>query len=156
MYSRPIWLSLSLALIATLLLAPGYASDAWCQGFQGVLTYHNNDARTGQNLFETVLKPSNVNSSTFGKLSSYSVDGYIYAQPLYVPQVTFPHKGGVHNVVYVATEHDSVYAFGADGTSVSSLWHASFINAKKRIGAVPWPLVRNDDIKPEIGITGTP
>src|SRR5216683_2997289 len=78
MYSRPSWMSLSLALIAALLLAPGSESDAWCQGFQGVLTYHNDDARTGQNLLETVLKPSNVDSSTFGKLFSYAVDGYIY------------------------------------------------------------------------------
>ena len=101
MCSRPDWLSLSLVLIAALLLALGYACDAWCQGFQGVLTYHNDDARTGQNLLETVLKPSNVNSSKFGKLFSYAVDGYIYAQPLYVRKVSFPHKGGVHNVVYV-------------------------------------------------------
>jgi hypothetical protein len=154
MYSRPSRLSLRLVLIVVLFVS--YASNARSQGFQGVLTYHNDDARTGQNLLETALTPSNVNSSTFGKLFSYPVDGYIYAQSLYVPSVTLPHKGGVHNVVYVATEHDSVYAFDADGTSASPLWHTSFLNAKKGITTVSSSLVGTDEINPEIGITGTP
>src|SRR5581483_813500 len=77
-----------------------------------VLTYHNDDARDGTFTEETTLTPSVVNSSQFGKLFSYPVDGQIYAQPLYVPGVSIPGKG-THNVVYAATEHDSVYAIDA-------------------------------------------
>jgi hypothetical protein len=78
-----------------------------------VLTQHNNNTRTGAYTTETTLTPSNVNQSTFGKLFSYPVDGRIYAQPLYVPGVAIQGKG-THNVVYIETEHDSVYAFDAD------------------------------------------
>src|ERR1700736_6737640 len=88
-----------------------------------ILTYHNDSARTGANLAETTLRPSNVNSSTFAKLFSYNVDGYVYAQPLYVSGLSIPGKG-THNVVFVATEHDSVYAFDADGGGL--LWRTSF------------------------------
>src|SRR6185295_9724404 len=78
-----------------------------------VLTYHNDVALTGQNLNETVLTPANVRAKSFGKLFTYSVDGYFYTQPLYVSGVSIPDKG-THNVVYIATQHDSVYAFDAD------------------------------------------
>src|SRR5690242_14409215 len=70
-----------------------------------VLTYHNDIARTGQNLTETVLTPTNVNSLSFGKLLSVSVDGKVDAQPLYVSQVVVAGQG-THSVVYAATEHD--------------------------------------------------
>src|SRR6266566_4765231 len=76
-----------------------------------VLTYKNDSARTGQYSNETILNKSNVNSSHFGKHVSYSVDGQEYAQPLFVPNLTV--NGGTHNVVFVSTEHDSVYAFDA-------------------------------------------
>lgn len=118
-----------------------------------VTTYHNDNARTGQQLNETILTPSNVNSSSFGKKYSFPVDGQVYAQPLYVPALTV--NGATHNVVFVATEHDSVYAFDADGKQSSALWRASFINPSAGIT----PAVSGagqEGVSPEIGVTGTP
>ncbi|HUI40935.1 MAG TPA: hypothetical protein VL523_03095, partial [Terriglobia bacterium] len=94
------------------------------------------------------------NSAQFGKLFSYPVDGAIYAQPLYVQSVTIPDQG-VHNVVYVATEHDSVYAFDADGKTTSPLWHVSFIDPPE-VTPIPYADTYSADIAPEVGITGTP
>ena len=122
--------------------------------YPGMVTHHNDNFRTGQNLNETVLTPANVNPATFGKLLSYDLDGLSIASPLYVAGVTIP-ANGIHNVVYVATEHDSVYAFDADGLSATPLWKTNFlINGATSVPA-------NDtgeccDISPEIGITGTP
>jgi hypothetical protein len=83
------------------------------------------NARTGANLHETTLTPSNVNAGHFGKLFSFQVDGDVYAQPLYVPHLAIPGRG-TFNVLFVATEHDSVYAFDADGAKGAPLWHVSF------------------------------
>src|ERR1700756_4218023 len=95
---------------------------AICAGAQvSVLTQHNDNGRSGQNLDETTLNTSNVNQSSFGKLFWRTVDGFIYAQPLYVPGITI--QGETHNVVYVATEHNSVYAFDADDPNAPApLW----------------------------------
>ena len=122
----------------------------------GTFMYHNDNMRTGQDLNETVLTPSNVKSSTFGKLVSYPLDGLTLASPLYVQNVNIPGQG-FHNVVIVATEHDSVYAFDADGRSSSPLWHVNFTNPAAGVTTVPAADTgETGDIPNEIGITGTP
>jgi hypothetical protein len=128
-------------------------------GQVNVLTYHNDPARTGQNTNEVVLTPANVNSNTFGKIFSFPVDGQVYGQPLYISGLAIPGKG-VHNVVFVTTMHDSVYAFDADsngGANGGLLWQVSVGTS----AATP----NNDfgnrygpyhDIRPEVGIMSTP
>ena len=114
-----------------------------------MLTYHNDNARTGQNTNETVLTLANVNSNTFSKLFTNAVDGLVYAQPLIMTGVAIPGQG-THNVVFVATENDSVYAFDADASG-APLWRASFTNA-----GVTAADNGCGDLTPEVGITGTP
>jgi hypothetical protein len=128
--------------------------------FTGVLMQHNDLSRSGQNLQETALTPSNVTEKTFGKIFSYPVDGQIYAQPLYVPNVAIPGQG-THNVIYVATENDSVFAYDADGLSPGLLWSTSFVNPAA--GITPAECSANGggglggcNIYPIIGITSTP
>jgi Domain of unknown function (DUF4214) len=121
-----------------------------------VLTYHNDNASTGQYLVESTLNPGNVNSSTFGQVLSVAVDGQVYAEPLYMSNVNITTGAfqGTRNVLFVATEHDSVYTFDADTGAV--LWHDSFINPAAGVTTVPNADVASKDISPEIGITATP
>jgi hypothetical protein len=120
----------------------------------GMFTYHNDNARTGVNSKEYALAPTTVSSSTFGKLFSCPVDGYVYAQPLYVANLAIPGKG-THNVVIVATENDSVYALDADNPGCVQYWKASML----KTGEVPVPAgdtEETEDLKPIIGVTSTP
>src|SRR5579863_5589052 len=114
-----------------------------------VTTYHNDNARTGENVNETTLTPANVNSSSFGKLFVISVDGKVDAQPLYLAKVSIPNQG-THNVLYVETEHASVYGFDAD--SGKPLWQVSMLAA----GETPSDDHGCGQITPEIGVTATP
>ncbi len=150
-----------------MILAPvraGYSIVFWALPLAAqvnVLTYQYGASRAGANQNETTLTPANVNQSRFGKLFSHMVDGYVYGQPLYLGNVNIPGKGA-HNVAYVATEHDSVYAFDADnntGANRAPLWHASFanfVNPNASVTTVPASDTGCDQIVPEIGITSTP
>ena len=127
--------------------------------YAGTFTFKNDTLRTGQNLNEIALTSGNVNQFQFGKLFSFAVDGYVFAQPLYVPAVTIPGQG-VHNVVYVATEGDTVYAFDADNDADNGggpLWSTTFTDPAAGITTVPASDVENGtDIPVQIGITATP
>jgi hypothetical protein len=128
-------------------------ATVYVSNYADTFTYHNDNLRTGQNITETVLTPANVNPGQFGKLFSYPLDGIAFASPLYVANVSILGKG-FHNVVYVATEHDSVYAFDADGLSNTPLWQVSFL--KPGVTPVPCGDIGGcGDIPMEIGITGT-
>jgi len=120
-----------------------------------VLTSQYDNARTGADLNEAALTPQDVNPKQFGKLFTLKVDGDVYAQPLYLPRSEIAGKS-VHNVLFVATEHDSVYAFDADGPSSAPLWQASFIYPDAGITPIPARDVRCPFIRPEVGITSTP
>jgi hypothetical protein len=121
----------------------------------GVYTQHNDVQRTGQNLKEYALTPANVGSPAFTRLFSCPVDGYVYAQPLWTANLTV--GGANHNVVFIATEHDSVYAYDADSPSCVLLWKTSFLSTG--VTTMPYTDIApnpTDDVFPEIGITSTP
>lgn len=113
-----------------------------------VLTYHNDNSRTGQNLSETALTTANVNSTTFGKLAILAVSGNVDAEPLYASNLTI--NGAVHNVVFVVTELDMAYAFDAD--TFTQLWSASVANGESPAGTVDGC----GQVEPNIGVTSTP
>ena len=113
----------------------------------GAYSYRYDNTGTGQNRFETLLTPRNVNAATFGKLFAAPVDGYVYAQPLYVRDVAVVGQG-TRNVVYIATENDTIFAIDAD--TGAELFHSN-------LGpAVPKDQLPCPDMGPQIGITGTP
>ena len=120
---------------------------------QRVITSQYDNARTGANLNETHLAPGNVNVQHFGKLFTLHVDGDVYAQPIFLGGVEIPGKGR-HDVLFIATEHDSVYAFDAYGNPSSPLWQVSFV--KDGWGTVPARDANCPFIAPEIGVTSTP
>jgi hypothetical protein len=137
-------------------LSESSSATVYVTNYAGTLTHHNDGLRSGQNLSESVLTPSSVSATNFGKLFSFPLDGAAIASPLYVANVTLP-DATVHNVVYVATEHDSVYAFDADGRTPGLLWQTSFISPENGVTTVPaGDTGECCDIAPEIGITGTP
>jgi chitodextrinase len=132
------------------------SATVYVTGYRGTFTHHNDNLRTGQNLSETVLTPQNVSSTTFGKLFSYPIDGLAFASALYVANVNVPGQG-YHNLAFVVTEHDSAYAFDADGLTNAPVWHVSFINPAAGVTTVPAADTgETGDIPNEIGITSTP
>jgi len=142
-------------IIVLLAFCGGVLASLDAYGQASVLTHHNDVGRTGQNLNEIILTPANVNASLFGKLFVQKVDGSIVGQPLYVPNVQLPN-GTTHNVVYVVTQHDSVFAFDADnilGGNASPLWTVNYPKsvpddaANYGCGGVGYT---------EVGIMGTP
>jgi hypothetical protein len=127
-----------------------------------VPTWRYDLTHSGANTNETALTSANVNVNTFGKLFPLPVDSTVYAQPLYVPGLTMS-DGEVHNVLLVATENDTIYAFDADsntGANASPIWKVTLLDAAHGAGAgataVPWQDTRSADVAPTIGITGTP
>ena len=127
-------------------LAPGLAAPALVQD---VLTWHNDNARSGQNLAERLLTLRNVNAEQFGKLFTIPVDGKVDAEPLYVHGLQIPGRG-IRNVLYLATEHDSLYAFDAD--TGQEFWRLGLTKP----GETPSDNRNCGQITPEIGTTSTP
>ena len=139
-------------------------SNIYVTSLGGVYTYHNDLSRDGVNSQEFALTTANVNTTTFGKLFSCTVDGAIYTQPLWVSSLTV--GGAKHNVVFVATQHDSLYAFDADANPCVQLWKVSLIDGTHGgttgetsvpSGMTGYMVGQGDgDITPEVGVTGTP
>jgi hypothetical protein len=120
----------------------------------GVTTYHNDNARTGQNLQEYALTPTTVSGGTFGKRWSCPLDGAVYAQPLYVANLAI--GGGTHNVLFVVTMNDSIYAFDADNPNCVTYWQVSLINPGAGITTQSSAAAGCNDALGQYGITGTP
>jgi hypothetical protein len=153
-------------LVATSVAYPSVAGSAVAAvtTLPGVYTYRDDAARDGVNSLEYALTPGTVTTASFGKLFSCAVDGAVYGQPLWVANLAI--NGTKHNVVLVATEHDSLFAFDADANPCVQLWSASLIDAAHggAAGETPVPSgvpgylvgLGEGDITPEVGVTGTP
>ena len=120
-----------------------------------ITTSQYDNLRTGATLSENILIPQNVNVRQFGRLGAFKVDGAVYAQPLFVPSLEIPGKG-THDVLFVATEHDSVYAFNAERPNDPPLWQVSLLDKKRGATTVFSRDVQCPFIQPEVGITPTP
>ncbi len=153
--SAPLALCAAFLLVMATLIGFAAAAPAAraASAASAVTTFKNDNQRDGQFAGETALNESDVNVTQFGKRVQYSVDGQVYAEPLFLPNLSV--GGGTHNVVFVATENDSVYAFDADATSaVAPLWKVSLLPGGAT--AVSSNVSGCGDLTPEIGITGTP
>ena len=132
--------------------------DLTILGVPSITTWHYDNARTGANLSESILTPANVNSTNFGKLATYPVDGFVVGHPLYLRGVNILGQG-VHNVVYAATMHDSVYAFDADSANTAPLWSTSILSySPPGATSVPTSVTNNALVTgwSEMGIVSTP
>ena len=136
-----------------LCLAASFAALLTTSCFAQILTSQYDNARTGANLNEKILTPQNVNSKQFGKLGAFKVDGPVYAQPLFMPGVEIPGKG-THDILYIATEHDSVYAFDITRPGDPPLWQVSLLGRDESVPSADD--VQCGFISPEVGITSTP
>jgi len=134
--------------------AASASATVYVTNFAGHLSWRNDPGLTGQNRQELALDPATLATGLFGKISSCAVDGPIYAQPLYAANLADGTR--VRNVVYVATEHDSVYAFDADASPCQQIWKKSFLDDAAGVTPVPAGDLAGSGISPEIGITGTP
>jgi hypothetical protein len=146
--ARIVLLSIALLVASILILRYGMLVGA-AVAFKGALTYHNDNLRTGRNSNEATLTLKNVNYNTFGKLFVIPTDGLVDAEPLYAPNISIP-ENGTHNVLFVATENDTVYGFDAD--SGTSLWQVTVLAS----GEVPSDNRGCSQVTPEIGVTSTP
>jgi hypothetical protein len=135
-------------------LTLGFALTAKTTAAQ-ITTSQYDNLRTGATLAERILTPQNVNTDQFGKIGAFRVDGAVYAQPLLLPSLDIPGKGK-HNVLFVATEHDSVYAFDADRPNDAPLWQVSLLDKKQATAPVSDRAAQCPFISPEVGITSTP
>jgi PQQ-like domain len=135
------------AVLALVVVRRENTADA-APAFKGVFTWHNDNLRTGRNPGETKLTLKNVTTATFGKLFVIPTDGVVDAQPLYAPNLTV--NGGTHNVLFVASEHDTVYGFDADSGAI--LWQVTLLGQNEKTSDTR----SCSQVTPEIGVTATP